>query len=327
MEGRVIKLDRGYPLVLAENKGLYRCKHATALVKEGRFRAVIGDRVTLEILEGDDKALIKTILPRKNELVRKDPTEQTLPQVLAANFDRILVTQPINGINLRRLARELVVAHETGAAVSVILTKADLAETEEEQAASVTQVSGLVGADDVLVVSVSDKEGIEAIRALIPPGEVAVMIGKSGVGKSSLVNLLVGYESQKVAGVREADGKGRHTTASREIIAIPGGGHIVDMPGIRGLGLWDADTGIETAFPDIEELAGSCKFRDCKHEGEPGCAVSAAIQKGGLAESRLASYQTLKQETKTIQGRREEAKRIKTRQGHPRNRSGNTKSP
>jgi len=321
LQGRVVKLDRGYPLVLAEDGGLYRCKHATALVKRKGMRAVIGDRVAFEALEGDDKALIEEILPRRNELVRKDPTEQTLPQVLAANFDRILVTQPINGINLQALSRQLVVAHETGAAVSVVLTKADLAGTEEEQAASVAQVEGLVGGDGVLVVSAGDREGIEAIRALIPPGEVAVMIGKSGVGKSSLVNLLVGHESQKVAEVRKADGKGRHTTVSREMVAVPGGGYIVDMPGIRGLGLWDAEAGIETAFPDIEELARECKFRDCKHEGEPGCAVQEAVQRGDLAQSRLASYHKLKEETQAIRDRREEADRIRARPGHPRNRS------
>jgi len=321
LRGRVVKLDRGFPLVLTEDGGLYRCKHATALVKERKLRAAIGDLVDLELLEGDDKALIKGIQARKNTLVRKDPTEQTLPQVLAANFDRILITQPMNDINPGRLARELVVAHETGAAVTVVLTKADLAKSEKKQEASLAKIGNLVDAADVLVVSEQDPQSVEAIRALIPPGEIAVMVGRSGVGKSSLVNLLVGYDAQKVAGIREADGKGRHTTASREMIAIPQGGSIVDMPGIRGLGLWDAQSGIEAAFADIEELALQCRFRDCRHEAEPGCAVAEALQKGELPASRIGLYRTLRQETALIQERREEAERKRARQGHPRHKN------
>ena len=321
LKGRVVKLDRGYPLVLAEDKNLYRCKHATALVKERKLRCVIGDVVTLELPEGNDKALIKAIEPRSNKLVRKDPTEQTLPQVLAANFDRIIIAQPINDINLRRLARELVVAYETGAAVSVVLTKADLAKTEAAQSASLEKVKELAGSGGVLVISIEDKASIEGVRALIPAGEIVVMVGKSGVGKSSLVNLLVGDEIQKVADVRESDGKGRHTTVSREMIEIPGGGYLVDMPGIRGLGLWDADLGLEAAFADIETLAAGCKFRDCKHESEPDCAVREATHNGELTENRLAIYRLLKHETEAIQDRREEAKRKRVRSGHPRRRS------
>ncbi|MDR2716221.1 MAG: ribosome small subunit-dependent GTPase A [Coriobacteriaceae bacterium] len=320
LEGQVVKLDRGYPLVRAEDGALYRCEHAIALVKEHTLRAAIGDRVAIDVGEGHDKALIKEILPRTSQLVRKDPSEQALSQVLAANFDRVLVAQPLTDLNIRRLERELVLAHETGAAVSVILTKADLAATEGQQESVLGRVRGLVGTGGVSVVSTADPVSIEALRALIPPGEVAVLVGKSGVGKSSLVNLLVGHEVQKTADVRDTDGKGRHTTVSREMIEIPGGGRVVDMPGIRGLGLWDADAGIEAAFSDIEELAGACRFRDCKHEAEPGCAVCAAVRQGVLAEGRLASWRALKQETAAIQGRREEAARLRTRSGHPRTR-------
>lgn len=262
--------------------------------------------------------MIKEILPRRNTLVRKDPTEQTLAQVLAVNFDRIVIAQPLSDVNLGRLARELVVAHETGAAVSVVLTKADLAESDKAQAECVAKVKGLVGLDGVIVVSAEDAASIEEVRALIPPGEVVVMVGRSGVGKSSLVNLLVGHEAQKVADVREADGKGRHTTSSREMVQVPGGGYIVDMPGIRGLGLWDAEGGIEAAFPDIKGLAENCRFRDCQHGSEPGCAVTAAVREGTLSGSRLESYRKLKGETKLMQERREEAQRAQARQGHPR---------
>ncbi|MCL1797248.1 MAG: ribosome small subunit-dependent GTPase A [Eggerthellaceae bacterium] len=319
-KGQVVKLDRGYPLVLAEDKKTYRCEHSVALVKEATLRAVVGDWVALELSESHDKAIIKEILPRETQLVRKDPTEQALSQVLAANFDRVLIAQPLNDINIRRLERELVLAHETGVAVSVILTKADLAATEEEQAVVFEQVQSLVTNEEVLVISTEDAQSIEAVRSLVPAGEIAVMIGKSGVGKSSLINLLVGFEVQKTADVRSVDGKGRHTTVSREMIQIPEGGYIIDMPGVRGLGLWDADFGIETAFFDIEELARDCRFRDCKHESEPGCAVRAAVERADVAESRLKSYRALKKETASVQDRREEAQRLRTRTGHPRTR-------
>lgn len=321
LEGQVVKLDRGYPLVRTETGDELRCKHATALVKGEKVRAVIGDRVLLDIPEAHDKAIIAEILPRKTEFVRKDPTERALPQVLAANFDTVLIAQPIADVNLRRLERELVLAHETGADVAVILTKADLAESDEDIERIARKVGDLVGARDrVLVVSAEEPESIDAVRDLVAPGTTTVLIGKSGVGKSSLVNLLVGREVQETAEVREVDGKGRHTTVSREMIDVPGGGCVVDMPGVRGLGLWDAESGIEAAFSDIEELAASCKFRDCRHEAEPGCAVRRAVEKGDLSQSRLDSYHALRSETNEIRERREEASRIRSRTGHPRRR-------
>lgn len=321
LRGQVVKLDRGYPLVRTETGDELRCKHATALVKGEKTRAVIGDWVLLDMPEGHDKAILAEILPRKTEFVRKDPTERALPQVLAANFDRVIIAQPISDVNLRRLERELVLAHETGAAVSVVLTKADLAASDQDIERIASAVVDLVGPDDgVLIVSAEEPASIGGVRALIAPGTTTVLIGKSGVGKSSLVNLLVGSDVQETAAVREVDGKGRHTTVSREMIEVPGAGSIVDMPGVRGLGLWDAEAGIEAAFSDIEELAAACKFRDCQHGGEPGCAVLRAVKDGTLAQSRLDSYHALRSETNEIKERREEASRIRSRTGHPRRR-------
>lgn len=311
MKGQVVKLDRGFPLVRFEDGAMVRCEHATALVKTAYSRAVIGDYVDVSIPEGHDKGIIEDIAPRSREFVRKDPTERAVPQVLAANFDRVLVAQPLSDVNLKRLERELVLAHETGAEVTVVLTKADLAEDERQVEAVRAAVRAIAGDVEVLTVSSAAPESVEAVRELIPHGTTAVLIGKSGVGKSSLVNLLVGEDVLETGDVREGDGKGRHTTVSREIVEVPGGGCIVDMPGVRGLGLWDAEAGIGAAFPDIEDLAARCRFRDCKHEDEPGCAVRAAVEAGEVALERFESYQALRQEAREVERRREEARRAR----------------
>lgn len=322
-EGIVIKLDRGYPLVQLSDGAKVRCEHATSLVKKKTDRAVIGDRVLIAIPEGHEKGIIEEILPRVTQFVRKDPTERALPQTLASNFDLVLIAQPAEEVNFKRLERELVLAHETGAAVAVILTKADLAHGSTQFDETCDHVRALVGNDPVFVVSQDDHASIERIARLIAEGnKTAVLIGRSGVGKSSLVNLLVGEEVQRTTPVRTSDGKGRHTTVSREIIALPQGGFVVDMPGVRGLGLWDADEGIKAAFHEIEELAQQCKFRDCSHEHEKGCAVRAAVEAGTLSPERLESYLRLKKESEEIQAKRVEAERIRERRGHPRHRDG-----
>ena len=308
---QVVKLDRGYPLVRCEDGRLVRCEHATALVKGEKVRAVIGDFVEVNAPEGHDKGIIESICPRERAFVRKDPTERAVPQVLAANFDRVILAQPLAEVNLRRLERELVLAYETGAAVTVVLTKADLAESEEQVEQVADRVRALAGPDvRTLVVSDGNAESVEAVRALMASGTTTVLVGKSGVGKSSLVNMLVGEEVQETGTVREGDGKGRHTTVSREIVEGPGAGRIVDMPGVRGLGLWDAEEGIGAAFPDVEALAAQCRFRDCTHHGEPGCAVRAAVESGELMPERYGSYQALQQEMAAMRDRREEARRM-----------------
>lgn len=321
MVGEVVRLDRGYPLVRLADGREFRAEHATELVKSTKGtasvgteagesgRAVIGDRVQVTLPGDHDKAIIARILPRARELVRKDPTERAVPQVLAANFDRVIIAQPIAEVNTRRLERELVLACETGADVTVVLTKADLAESEQQVEAIRAQVQALAGpATETLVVSADDPASVEAVRALLPSGTTTVLIGRSGVGKSSLINLLCGAEVQETGAVREGDGKGRHTTVSREMVAVPGGGRVVDMPGVRGLGLWEADTGIDAAFADIASLAEQCRFRDCKHLAEPGCAVRAAVEAGQVDPARFASYQNLKAETAKTRQRREQAR-------------------
>lgn len=320
-EGTVVKLDRGFPLVRLADGAEIRCEHATSLVKGSDYRAVVGDRVCVSLPPSHDKGIIERTLPRTSSFVRKDPTERALPQTLAANFDLVLVAQPIEEINVRRLERELVLAHETGVAVAVVLTKADLMASPEEIEQVRRRIDGFIGTDEVLVVSDKDTESVHALEQLIAHNnQTAVLIGRSGVGKSSLVNMLVGSDVQETTPVRESDGKGRHTTVSREIIELPGGGRIIDMPGVRGLGLWDADEGIGAAFSDIEHLAQGCRFRDCSHTNEPGCAVQAAVASGELSKDRWASYVRLREESQQVKERREEAERLRSRRGHPRRR-------
>ncbi len=305
--GLVVRLDRGFPLVRLEDGREIRCEHAIALVKGKDVRACVGDNVAIEIPDGHDKGIIADVLPRRTSFVRKDPTERSLPQTLAANFDIVLIAQPIKDVNLRRLERELVLAHETGADVGIILTKADLAEGGEVEQV-VSEVGELAGDDKVFVLSAADDTTVEAVRAYIADGNrIAILIGRSGVGKSTLVNLLVGHEVQATTPVRERDGKGRHTTVSREMLDLPGGGSVVDMPGVRGLGLWDAAAGIAATFPEIEAAALECRFRDCSHNSEPGCAVRAGLETGDLSAVRVDSFKRLQAEQADILQRRTES--------------------
>ena len=313
--GVVVKLDRGFPLVRLDNGEEVRCEHAAAVEKAGRVRAVVGDRMRVELPEGHDKGIIREILPRRTQFVRRDPAERTTGQVLAANFDLVVVVEPIVQLNRKRLERELVLAHETGARVAVVLTKADLCDDAEAVRA---EVAGLAGASvAVLSTSLDDEASIERARELVGDGEIAILIGKSGVGKSSLVNALAGRAVQDTAEVR-ADGKGRHTTVDRLMVFLPDGGAVVDMPGVRGLGLWNADQGLGMAFEDVEDYAARCRFRDCSHENEPGCAVRAAIEAGELAAARVESYRSLSNEIAEVRERRTQADRLRGRKASDR---------
>ena len=321
--GTVVKLDRGFPLIRTQDGGEFRCKHATAYVKGGNLRAVIGDRVVVDLPDGADMAQIIDILPRKNQFIRKDPAERAIAQVLAANFDTVIIAHPLSELNIRRLERELVLAHETGVRVVVALTKAYLAESDEQLEETCQLVRQIVSDQvDVLVVSERDAQSIEALRSYIPESSVAILIGRSGVGKSSMVNLLAGCHVMDTTPVRESDGKGRHTTVSRAMIQVLGGGLVVDMPGVRGLGLWESEEGINAAFAEVASLAQECRFRDCQHENEPGCAVMKAVEEGIVPLARVESYRNLMRENEDQRKRREEADRLKERASRGSHRKG-----
>jgi ribosome biogenesis GTPase len=311
--GRIVRQDRGLPLVALGGEAV-RAEPATHLIKAGDpgWRVTIGDWVAVAGVGEHDVGIIEAILPRTSTLSRKDPGESAEEQVMVANLDRIMVVQALapNPPNVRRLERELVVAWESGAIPVVVLTKADLLDDPEAVASEAREASLGV---DVHVVSGLDDTGLEDLKEHVAPGMTTAMFGASGVGKSTLANSLVGAEVQLTTEVREADGKGRHTTVVREMVMMPSGGILVDTPGMRGLGLWEADDGLAQAFPDVIEAALACRFRDCIHEAEPGCGVRAAVEGGELTEHRVQSYLDLRDEFEAVARRREERARGNTK--------------
>ncbi len=307
---RVVRVDRGLPLV-AGARGLERAEPATHLMKssdDALSRAVVGDWIALARPESHDMPIIEAILPRKSAFARKDPGEETGEQVLIANVDTVFVVQSLSGsgINVRRLERELVLTWESGATPVVVLTKSDVCDDVEGQRTLAEDVA--FGAD-VIVESAVTGEGVDQVAERIPAGVTAAFLGGSGVGKSTLVNRLAGSEVMATKEVRASDDKGRHTTVAREIIVLPGAGVVIDTPGMRSLALWDAEDGMEAAFPDIEALSVKCRFRDCSHAGEPGCAVHAAVESGDLPARRLESYLRLRSELDELALRQDEKAR------------------
>jgi ribosome biogenesis GTPase len=262
----------------------------------------VGDWVLARALPGEERAVIHRILPRRTKLSRKIAGTQVAEQILVANVDTVFVVASLNHeLNARRLERYLSLIWESGAKPVVVLNKADLA---EDRAALVAGVEESVMAADLHVTSAATGEGIAEIVRYIQHGRTVAFVGSSGVGKSSLVNRLLDREVQVVREIR-SDHKGRHTTTSREMLLVPGGGLIVDTPGLRELGIWDAESGLGQAFADVEEFAAACAFKDCAHNSEPGCAVQAALTEGRLDFARFESYRKLQREQLFIESKRD----------------------
>ena len=272
----------------------------------------------------DRRVLIEKVVPRRSVVVRRAPGHEPVPQVVATNVDELcVVTSPEGDLNIRRLERYLVTALGSGARPVLVLNKVDLLEQRDESGADVGEIEALASSmPDVELVrtsAVSDT-GFETFRALLAAGRTLAFTGSSGVGKSTLVNRLLGEELLETGAVR-SDGMGRHTTIRRELLVMPGGGVLIDTPGLREIQLWD-DGGLLRAFPDIAELATECRFSDCSHGGEPGCAVAAAVDAGRLVAARVTSFRDLAAELDVLADEREEHDRLLRRRRDARRRSG-----
>jgi ribosome biogenesis GTPase / thiamine phosphate phosphatase len=269
----------------------------------------VGDWVAFRPDPDSDRATIHGVLERKSRFVRKVAGSVVAEQVVAANVDVVLLVTALDAdFSPRRLERYLVLAHESGARPVVVLSKADLTDDLEEQRAIARAVAG----PDVPIhaVNAPRDEGYDALRAYLEPGRTVALLGSSGVGKSTIVNRLAGQELQRTQEVRVADGRGRHTTTHRQLILLADGGLLMDTPGMRELQLWDVDEGVEETFADLEDLGLACRFPDCEHDREPGCAVHVAIAEGRISAERLASYHKLRRELRALSARQDRLNRL-----------------
>ena len=298
--GRVVRGDRG-SLLVATSDGVVRAKPSARLLKSagsGADLPAVGDWVAVLIRDNLGAFLIEGVLGRVSAITRGDPGKTSDVQVLAANIDTVFVVHPIaDPPNLRRIERELSVAWDSGAVPVVVLTKADLSADADAARAAVGSVT--LGAD-VLAMNALAGDGIQPILGYISDHRTAVLIGPSGAGKSTLINSLLGEQRQATREVRVSDGSGMHTTVARELFQMPGGGVLIDTPGLRAFGLTGSEEGIASVFPEIAQASRSCRFRDCTHYDEPGCAVLGAIESGTLPSERLASYHKLMREAQLV---------------------------
>ncbi len=281
--------------------------------RAGRFRheassaaelPAVGDWVAVRS-GGSDPTRIEYVLPRRSALSRKTAGRKSEEQIVAANVDLVIAVMGLDGdFNLRRLERFLTAIWDSGARPAVVLNKLDLGDEARERAKTVEAVALGV---PVLQTSCKSGEGIDEVAGLIVARETSVLVGSSGVGKSTMINRLVGQDVQKTAAVREEDDRGRHTTTHRELFRLENCGMIIDSPGIRELQLWADEESLSRAFDDIAGLAGSCRFRDCTHVGEDGCAVLEAVESGSLDRSRIENYHELQKEVRYLEKRRSQS--------------------
>lgn len=291
---RVTAARGGYFHVVCDNGPCVARLKASAY-RDGREPPATGDFVRLDWNPAGESRILQT-LPRKSCFKRLDPSSSgRQAQILAANFDYVFLLMSLNqNFNVRRLERYLALAWESGAKPVVVLTKTDLLRGHKR----FLKEAGRVAADaPVHAVSAKTGKGLEELAPYVKPRATFVLLGSSGVGKSSLINALAEDEWMPTMEIREWDGKGRHTTTERELVMLPNGAMAIDTPGVRELGLWDAAGGVERTFADVEAFLGRCRFSDCRHETEPGCAVREAIASGKLPRERWEAYRRLVRET------------------------------
>ena len=278
-----------------------RFKHRAARRSE---LPAVGDWVAVRLHPGHAQGAIVAVLPRRSAFSRRMAGAVTGEQVVAANVDVVFVVMALDDdFSLRRLERYLLLARDSGAAPVIVLTKPDLSGAVDRQ---VAEVAAIAGATPVHVTSPTLGTGVAEVAAHLAPGRTGALLGSSGVGKSTIINCLVGSEVMRTRAVRAADSKGRHTTTNRELVVLPNGGLVIDTPGMRELQLWDAGEAVRETFDDLEALAGGCRFTDCRHLDEPQCAVKAAVGDGRLAAARLESYLKLQAELLILARQQEE---------------------
>ncbi len=299
LPGRVLRVDRGSSLV-AIRRGTTRVPMTRDEPPPGAESGTptTGDWVVIRP-DPDEGEVIETILPRRTAILRRDPSAgdgRPTVQVLAANLDWVGIVHGLDRpVQPGRIERFLVIAWESGARPLLVLTKLDLVEPTYVDD-TVVELEELAPGVEVLPVSNVTGAGVDRLKTLIGLGTTVALIGASGTGKSSLVNRLAGRDVQSTGDTRRGDGKGKHTTTSRDLIALASGGVLIDTPGLREVGVWGSRQGLESAFDDIASLSASCKFRDCRHADEPACAVREAVESGRLEERRLESYRDLEGE-------------------------------
>ncbi|MFF2170664.1 ribosome small subunit-dependent GTPase A [[Kitasatospora] papulosa] len=313
LPGRVVRVDRGQCDVVTPD-GVVRADTAFVVPRDPMRIVCTGDWVVVD--PDGDPQFVRTLLPRRTAFVRSTSSQRSEGQVLATNIDHIVICVSLAvELDLGRLERFLALAMSSTAGAAllgdgprpvdhearplVLLTKADLVPDVTTLSHLVEDVERIAPGAQVLPVSSATGEGVDVFGAIVGGG-TSVLLGISGAGKSTLANTLLGEDVMHVQQAREVDGKGRHTTTTRNLLVLPGGGVLIDTPGLRGVGLWDAEAGVGQVFSEIEDLARQCRFHDCAHTSEPGCAVTAAIEDGSLPERRLDSYRKLLRENHRI---------------------------
>jgi len=282
-----------YELVCEYGYVFGRLKSSVYYLNGSEIFPITGDFVLINYNPNGDSQIIKT-LERKSFFSRRDPLPGKGEQAIVANFDYVFIMQSLNhDFNIRRMERYITLVLQSGAIPVIVLTKADLTDDFSEQMLAAQKIAPGIG---VYAISTKTGYGMDALADYMKPGKTIVFLGSSGVGKSSLVNTLAGREIMAVGDIRENDSKGRHTTTHRQLFMLQNGVMIIDTPGLRELGMWDVSSGLGEAFSDVESYFGRCKFRNCRHQNEPGCAVREAIEKGELSRQRWESYLKLKQE-------------------------------
>nr|WP_319673420.1 ribosome small subunit-dependent GTPase A [Streptomyces sp. ME18-1-4] len=310
--GRVVRVDRGLCDVITPT-GTVRADTEFVVPLDPMKVVCTGDWVAVDP-DGSDPRYVRTLLPRRTAFVRSTSSKRSEGQILAANVDHAVVAMSLAvELDLGRVERFLALAWESGAQPVVVLTKADLVPDPVALSYLVQDVETSAPGVPVLTVRARDGEGVEELAALLGRG-TSVLLGASGAGKSTLANALVGEDVMGVQATRDMDGKGRHTTTTRNLLPLPGGGALIDTPGLRGVGLWDAGGGVGQVFSEIEEFARGCRFHDCTHEVEPGCAVRAAVDDGELPLRRLESYRKLVRENQWIVAKSDARMRADIRQ-------------